>query len=58
VAGIATSPHPSRRATLSKTTQTVSASAEIVRSHTSPVVEALTYQASISPESPVPVAVM
>jgi hypothetical protein len=43
---------------VSATIQTVSVTAAIVRSHVNPVVEAFTYQASISPESPVPVSRM
>ena len=47
-----------RRVETSATIHTVSAMAAMVRSHVRPVVEALTYQASIRPESPVPVSRM
>ncbi len=58
VAGIASSADQFFRTQVSATIQIVSAMAAIVRSQTSPVDEALTYQASISPERPVPVSFM
>src|SRR6056297_3437756 len=58
VAGMAMRPIKFRRVATSATIQTVRAMAAMVRSQTRPVVEALTYHASIRPESPVPVSRM
>ena len=54
VAGIATSADQFFRTAVSAMIQMVRAIAAIVRSHVSPVVDALTYQASIRPDNPVP----
>ena len=56
VAGIAIKASQFFRTQVSAMIQMVNAMAAMVRSHVRPVVDAFTYQASISPESPVPVS--